>query len=250
MTELVLLTKIYNAHQMKQMSTIISDLIGDLSVQAAIQGTLNRKWVQVEVSGEDEAVAIKLLEREIGFCPVTLEKVKKFGAFKGYVMGLDEHKEELLIDIGVVEPKTVSVIVPLNHLQTHLTDGKKVSLQKISEAWGLCSNLPLEVKILEADTKSGQIKAELQASQIKKLKQWKDSLLDRLIVTGASAQEVNAAIALEHLGRDVIETETLGTFEHALVCKLGTDAAGLIGRIGRRMRKAQFTVFNPRKISF
>jgi hypothetical protein len=250
MTELVLLTKIYNAHQMKQMSMILSDFIGDLSVQAAIQGTLNRKWVQVEVSGEDEAVAIKLLEREIGVCPVTLEKVKKFGGFKGYVMGLDEHKEELLLDIGVVDPKTVPATVTLSHLQTHLADGKKVSLQRISEAWGISSNLPLEIKILEADAKSDQIKAELQASQIKKFKQWNDSFLDRLIVTGASAQEVNVAIALEHLARDVIDVEALGAFEHALVCKLGTDAAGLIGRIGRRMRKAQFTVFNPKKISF
>jgi hypothetical protein len=250
MTELALLTKIYNAHQMKQMSTILSELIGDLSVQAAIKGTLDRKWVQIEISGEDEAVATKLLEREIGFCPVSLEKVKKFGEFKGYVVGLDRSKEELLLDIGVVDPKTVPATVPLNHLQTHLADGKKAPLQKIAETWGICNNLPLEVKVLEVKAESSQIKAELQASQIKKFKQWKDSLLDRLIVTGASLQEVNAAVASEQLGRDVIDVEKLGTFEHALVCKLGTDATGLIGRIGRRMRKAEFTVFNPKRISF
>jgi hypothetical protein len=40
----------------------------------------------------------------------------------------------------------------------------------------------------------------------------------------------------------------MGMFEHALTCKLGTDAAGLISKIGRKLRNARFTVFNPRKI--
>ncbi len=75
-------------------------------------------------------------------------------------------------------------------------------------------------------------------------------MLDRLIVTGASRYEVNLIIAQEGLDRDVIDVEVLGTFEHALVCKLGTDAAGLIGSIGRRLRKAKFTVFNPKKMEF
>jgi hypothetical protein len=55
------------------------------------------------------------------------------------------------------------------------------------------------------------------------------------------------AVAQAGLNRDVIDVETLGMFEHALVCKLGTDAAGLIGRVGRKLRKAKFTVFNPKK---
>jgi hypothetical protein len=37
-------------------------------------------------------------------------------------------------------------------------------------------------------------------------------------------------------------------FEHALVCKLGTDAAGLISKLGRILRSARFAVFNPRRI--
>jgi hypothetical protein len=37
-------------------------------------------------------------------------------------------------------------------------------------------------------------------------------------------------------------------FEHALTCKLGTDATGLIPKIGRYMRNAAFIVFNPKKI--
>ncbi len=249
MTELTLLAKIYNAHQMKQISSSLTELIGDLSVQAAVTGTLDRKWVQLEISGEDEAIAIKLLEREIGVCPVRLDAVKKFGVFKGYVTGLDRSTDALQIDIGVIEPKTVPATVPLSQLQTHLADAK-ASLQKISQLWAICENLPLEVKVLNVDQGGLKIEAELESSQIRKLKQWQESLLDRLIIIGASASEVKAAVEQERLSRDIIDIETLGPFEHALVCKLGTDAAGLIGRIGRRMRKAKFTVFNPKKIGF
>jgi hypothetical protein len=57
-------------------------------------------------------------------------------------------------------------------------------------------------------------------------------------------------MALEHarLERDVISVESLGMFEHALVCKLGTDAAGLIRQLGRNLGNAKFTVFNPKSL--
>ena len=127
-------------------------------------------------------------------------------------------------------------------------EGKKISLKKLSELWGICENLPLEIKVLEVDPEQNLVEAELQATQIRKLVLWKESLLDRLLVMGAPLYEVNSAVEQEELTRDVIDVESLGMFEHALVCKLGTDAAGLIGRIGRRLRKAKFTVFNPKNL--
>jgi len=33
-----------------------------------------------------------------------------------------------------------------------------------------------------------------------------------------------------------------------LTCKLGTDAAGLIPKIGRNLKKAKFAVFNPKTL--
>jgi hypothetical protein len=37
-------------------------------------------------------------------------------------------------------------------------------------------------------------------------------------------------------------------FEHALTCKLGTDAAGLIPKIGKKLPSATFSVFNASRI--
>jgi hypothetical protein len=84
---------------------------------------------------------------------------------------------------------------------------------------------------------------------LEKLQLWKDSLLDRLLVLGVSREQVNLAVEQAELERDVVDVEALGMFEHALVCKLGTDAAGLIGRLGRKLWKAKFTVFNPKQLS-
>ena len=249
MTKLALLTKIYNTHQLKQLSQILEDLLGDLTIETAITGTLADRWVQLELSGEDESVATKLLEREIGFCPVSLEKVKKFSAVKGYVINLNKSAEVLSLDIGVFEPRITYSAVSINHLQASLANGKKISLKKLSEFWGLCENLPLDIKVLEVHAEENRIEAELQTKQIHKFILWKESLLDRLIVIGASLNEVKITMEQEGLDRDIIYIESLGTFEHALVCKLGTDAAGLIGRIGRRLRKAKFTVFNPKALA-
>lgn len=248
MTELTLLTKIYNSHQMKQIDVILEDLFGDLSVEATVKGTAAGRWVHLEVSGEDEGVATKLLEREVGFCPVSMDKVKNFGDLKGFVTSLEKSNEALTVDVGVFQPKPVYAMVHITNLQKTLTEGRSLSVKKISELWGFAENLPLKIKVTEANTEEGTVKAELQEIQVKNLLNWRDSLLDRLLIVGASASEVNAAVEHEGLGRDIIDVESLGLFEKALVCKLGTDAAGLIGRLGRHLRKARFTVFNPKNL--
>ena len=248
MTTLTLLTRIYNSHQLRQMDTIIADAIEGLDVNAVVTGTLANRWVQVEVSGEDEGVVAKLLERDTGFCPVELANVKKFASLKGFVTDLEKSSEWLALDVGVVKPAGVQAVVPLGHLQANLAGGKKLSLKQLSELWGFCNNLPLQIKVLNVGEDELRIEAQLQNSQIHRFELWRDSLLDRLLVTGASQAEIDEAISHAGIGRDVLEVETLGTFEHALVCKLGTDAAGLIGAIGRMLRKSKFTVFNPKKI--
>jgi len=246
MTTLTLLTKIYNTHQLKQFNQILADRLGDLAVEASVTGTVAGRWVLLQLSGEDEGVATKILERETGFCPISLENVKKFSAVKGYVTNLKDSKELLSIDIGVFEPRIAHATVSLNKLQTHLEDGKKTALKRLGELWGLCENLPLDIRVLEVNPETNRIEAEMQTKEINRLINWKESLLDRLIVIGASINEVNITVNQEGLNRDIIAVESLGTFEHALVCKLGTDATGLVGRIGRRLRKAKFTVFNPK----
>ena len=68
------------------------------------------------------------------------------------------------------------------------------------------------------------------------------------MVLGSPLHEINMTLEHARLDRDVIDVETLGLLEHALTCKLGTDAAGLIPKIGRALKNAKFAVFNPKRL--
>ncbi|MEM3602624.1 MAG: DUF2110 family protein, partial [Candidatus Bathyarchaeia archaeon] len=47
---------------------------------------------------------------------------------------------------------------------------------------------------------------------------------------------------------DVVGIEQLGLFEHTIICKLGTDAAGLIPKVGKKLTNAALSVVSPKKI--
>jgi hypothetical protein len=246
MTAFTLLTKIYSSMQRREIDEVMKDLFEGLDVQAAVDHSLSDRWVHVTLSGEDEGIATNLLARDFGFCPETLEKVEKSSTLKGFVTNLEKSKD-LTMDIGLSKAKPIYAIVPVSQLQTQLVGGRKISLQKIAALWGISENLPLKIKIINVNAEENKIEAELAAEQSEKFLLWRDSLLDRLLVLGASLNQLKTAVEQAELDRDVIDIEALGMFEHALVCKLGTDAAGLISRIGRRLRKARFTVFNPKE---
>ncbi|HLE74767.1 MAG TPA: DUF2110 family protein [Candidatus Bathyarchaeia archaeon] len=248
MTTLTLLTRIYNVDQLNQIDKVLKLSFEGLNVEVKILGTAANKWVQVALTGEDEGVAANYLSKEVGFCPTSFENVKKFSTLNGYVTNLEKSREELSVDLGVFQPKIVYAIVPLRHLQAQLVDGRKIALGKIAELYGFCEDLPINIKIARVNEEGSLIEAELSTRQVKRYEDWQESLLDRLLVLGASLYEVKKTLEYARLNRDVISVEPLGMFEHALTCKLGTDAAGLIPKIGRILKNAKFAVFNPKKI--
>lgn len=243
-----LLTKIYSSNQRRLVGETLKVLFEGLDVNATVNFDQKSSWVEVSLTGEDEEIAKNLLARDVGFCPSVIEGVAPSSTLKGFVTDLKNSREDLLVDIGVYQPKPVLAAVPLENLQDKLTEGRKVPLDGLAELWGICENLPLKIKVSSVDASNSRITAELATAQIEKYLFWRDSLLDRLLVLGASLPQVKLAVVQAMLSRDVIDIESLGMFEHALVCKLGTDAAGLIPRLGRRLKAATFTVFNPRKL--
>ena len=168
---------------------------------------------------------------------------------KGYISKVDTDKQELKVDVGIFEPKIIQATVPLAYLQAQLADGRKVDLKKISEVYGFHANLPLSIKAICLNGEEDKLlQAELSTAQIEKIRLWQQSLLDRLIVLGSSIGEIEKVLERTRLNRDVIGTEALGLFEHALTCKLGTDATGLIPKIGRYMKNSTFVIFSPKKV--
>ncbi|MBT0158838.1 DUF2110 family protein [Candidatus Bathyarchaeota archaeon A05DMB-2] len=248
MTTLTLLTKANDSSQLEQIGKILHDSLEGLEIETKILDMVADRWVQIALDGEDEGIAANYVAKEIGICPVSLQGLKRFSAINGCLISLEKSREELLLDVGVFQPKTVYAAVPLRVLQAQLVDGRKIALKKIAELYGLCEDLPVNIKITSIIEEEDRVEAELSNAQLSKFKVWRESLLDRLLVLGASLAEVKVALARATLDRDIIDVEPLGLLEHALTCKLGTDAAGLIPKIGRSLKKAKFAVFDPKRL--
>jgi hypothetical protein len=245
-TQLTLLTKAYSQAQLKQIDRLLKTNLEGLEVKTEL--CLDEKWVRVTLSGEDEAIATSYIRKEIGLCPETLENVERFVTLKGYVTEFGKAPDSLHVDIGVFKPETTPAVVPLSSLQATLVDGRKLALKKVAELYALSDDLPLTVKITNLDKADKRVGAELAMAQLALFNTWQQSLLDRLVVLGAPIQDVYKTLRHYGLNRDIANTESLGMFEHVLTCKLGTDAAGLIPKIGRDLKGVKFAVFAPRRM--
>jgi hypothetical protein len=241
--ELTLLVKAWNNGQLKQIDEMLKLQFEELDVEVKVLGNQTNRWVQVSVSGEDETVAVAYIRKEIGTCPTTIDATEEGSILKGYVSKIEGNKQ-LVVDVGFFEPKIVQALVPLSGLQAQLADGKDVTLKAITESYAIAEGVPVSVKITSKESEG--LQAELSPEYIEKLQTWQQSLLDRLIVLRAPKDLVSLTLERTRLDRDVIDVETLGMFEYALTCKLGTDAKGLVSRVGRYMRNSVFVVFNSK----
>ncbi|MBE0511950.1 DUF2110 family protein [Candidatus Bathyarchaeota archaeon] len=249
MPTVTLLEKVYGSFSPENFEPVYSSLCKGLKVKLKVVGETNRGWVQIEVSGEDEIAALHFLDREMGLAPVSLDNLKKFSVTRGRVVFSGKSKNELYVDIGVFSPETYDSVLPLPRLQAQLADGKKLPLQRLVEPFCLYDNLPLKVKIVQnVDAQKKRIEAELSEAQLSQITSWIRSSFDRLIVLGAFFSDVERAVKLSRHLRDVIKIESLGMLEHVVLCKLGTDAVGLIPKLGRFLPDAVFVPFSPRKI--
>lgn len=248
MSSLTLLAKARNNFQLRQADRNLKAILKGLDVKSDITGATARGWIQVSVSGEDEKVALRYLMDRIGFCPIELEKTVKFSTFRGFLRESSQDKSEISVDIGVVIPETIDATIPLNRLQAQLGDGRKIALAKLVELFGLRENVPLDIRVTNVDLQSKYVEAELSDKQLKQFSNWTRAMLDRLLIVGASYHELRSAMRESQIERDTVGIEPLGMFEYAIACKLGTDAAGLIPKIGKRLERAVFTVFNPRNV--
>ena len=249
MATLTLLVKASNSGQLKQVDDLLKSEFENLDLDVKVLGTPVNKWVQVSLSGEDEVIATSYINKNIGTCPINIKNVDKFSVLRGYISKVDTDKQELKVDVGIFEPKIIQATIPLAYLQAQLVDGRKVDLKKISEAYGFHVNLPLSIKAMSLNGEEDKLlQAELSTAQIEKIRLWQQSLLDRLIILNASFSQIETVLERTRLNRDIIGTEALGLFEHALTCKLGTDATGLIPKIGRYMKNSTFVIFSPKKV--
>jgi len=250
MPTVTLLEKAYGNIPAEAFEHALKSLCKGLNVQVKVRDQTTEEWVQVEVNGEDESVALQLLNRKFGLAPKNAESVEKFSVLRGRIVDSGKTAAQLRVDVGVFVPGVIYAEIPLQRLQAQLADGKKLLLQRLTELFCLLDYVPLHVKVVdkELDVDESAFLAELSERQLALFTEWLLSLLDRLLILGAQHSDVKRAVEASRHFRDVVRIESLGWLEHAVVCKLGTDAVGLIPAIGRFLRTATLAPFSPRKI--
>jgi len=249
MPKATLLEKVYGPFPPDAFEPVFQSLCEGLEVRLRVIGKTERGWIQVDVSGDDKDVALRLLDQKVGLAPVSFENVKKFSLLRGKIVSSGASGDGLHVDVGVFSPQLIDATIPLQTLQAQIADGKSLSLEHLIDLFCFYDNLPLEVKIVgDVSSETGFIEAVLSEVQLYQITGWIRSHLDRLIILGAPSSDVEDAIKRSRHVRDVIRVESLGLLEHDILCKLGTEAKGLMPKFGPMLPHAILAPFSPRKI--
>jgi hypothetical protein len=240
--------KLYGKISLDLLEAQLQSLCEGLQAMVQVVGLADRGWIRVNISGEDETAASNLLEEKFDFAPVELKTIEEGSVQKGKIIALGKSNTEVHVDVGVFVPHTLDASISLLHLQAQLIDGKKLPLQRVAKLFCLVNNSPLRILIKHLDSKRTHFVAELSEKQIAIFSEWTFSNLERLIVLGIFYESVERAVKVSGHLRDIVEIESLGLLEHAVVCKLGTYAAGLIPKIGRLLPNTALEAFSPKEI--
>ena len=118
-------------------------------------------------------------------------------------------------------------------------------MRRIAQAYCLTDNVPLRLRLTKADAATRRLEAQLSDGQITIFEKLVRDGLEKVLVLGVPLQDAREAVRASGLERDVIDVDSVGLFEHFFVCKLGTQAAGVISRLGRQLPGALLYIFSP-----
>jgi len=224
----------------------LSLLKGDLSASTSLLGFSKMGWTIVDVAGDDSEIVSELITRKLGLAQTDVSGVERLGNYDGVVAGKTEGN--LVIDIGLENPRPITVKVKLGSLRAQLCDGKVLSMEEITEHYCLFPSTKVAVRITDLEPESGLAEGWLADSQLDQFTNWISMRLDRIQVFDCSAREVEAAIRKANLERDIVSVEQMTLITHLVICKLGTDAIGLMPKLGSVLRRRELKPFIPRRI--
>ena len=199
------------------MHSLVANDIGELEVDWQV-GVRDDDFVQVDVSGEDAAVARNVLAETWG------EIVAHDGgltAGEEYVGTLESWDDD-----GFVLDAGVDVRIPADEIGLG-----RGSPDQVVERFGLVQHLPVRF-VYGGDV--GDPDAEpsrLADAERDRLYDWQRGD-GRLNVNSATRGEVRATVNRAGHAQDIVTVERLGLLEQSVVCTEDTDPPGLLAAIG------------------
>jgi hypothetical protein len=221
----------------------LKEAASQLSVDFKVLGLTGRGWVELEISGVDEEVFFELIKRKFGLAPTSLENLSAGSILQGFITEAGENG--LYIDIGVTSPATMDAVYPLRVIQAQLADGKPLSLRKIVKRYCLYEGFPVEVRVRAIDVEESKVEVELSDEQAFYFRDWRLLPFERIIALGALQNQVQSAVRSSGVERDIILVENLSLTAHVLTCKIGTNAPGIIVKLGPRLKRTRLFAFTP-----
>ena len=92
------------------------------------------------------------------------------------------------------------------------------------------------------------IEGWLSDEQIGRFSDWFETGLDRIVVFDCFKEQLESAIAKAQLSRDIISVDPITLTTQVAICKLGTDAIGMMPKLGASLKKHGLKPFIPRRI--
>ncbi|HYB92988.1 MAG TPA: DUF2110 family protein, partial [archaeon] len=169
MSTITILEKAYGRYSksaIKSLTQTLTELCAGLKAEINVLGRTESNWIQIQISGEDEAVLTKCIERDFGLAPVTIDKIDAKSTVRGKIIESGQIGYGLYVDIGIFSPEIHDALYPLYKMRLQLTKEKKISTNQITEKFCLFDNFPIEVFIEKIDLDKKEIEVELSKKQL------------------------------------------------------------------------------------
>jgi len=221
---------------LKQRSQIIGKILAARAkgLKMISDFSLQGQWLQIRAKGDDADAFLNLLRQEQGEAPVSRANLERWDTVKGFVASAGRIGYGVYVDIGIQDPAPKDALYPLHRMRAQLADGEAKSAREILDSNALVDYVPLRMTVTEFQGENISVEMEDEARD--RIVSWRKYPFDRVIVVGANRTQAENAVNASGLQSDIVEVESLSLFVQSLVCKIGTDAPGVIAKIGGSLR--------------
>jgi len=204
-----------------------------------------RGLIKLEISGDDEEAFCEIIRRRFGIAPVDLSNLEPGDICRGFIIDSGKVGYGLYIDIGVLTPKPIDGLYPLHSIRAQLVEGRQLPIRQIINIYHFYDDFPLEVRIVRL--KQGKIEVELSDRQRESITEWSALPFDRVIIYHALPDDLQSAIRSSSVERDLAKVENLSLTTHLLTCKIGTEAPGIVAKLGLHLKGSRLFSFRPER---
>jgi hypothetical protein len=229
------------------LSERLRSLASGLDAHVLLGGVTGNGFVAISIQGSDNEFFTELIKRELGLAPSNLREIEINDNLKAYARRINARRQSIEVEIGPASTDLKSEITR-EALTAQLCDGRNMPVDLIARTYCIQEGVPILARITSIDPERGEIEAWFSDDQIARFEQWRRERFHRIIAVGGSQDKLREAIRLSKVERDIVKVEELAFTASSLVCKLGTDAPGIIAKIGPYVSNFKLHSFIPARV--